>query len=108
MMAKIALATSFSTALYSIDYDGNDSMSDKISDLNRLVFGMVLNFCIGGTVLTLLLIMAYWAIKDGPQQVCESLPKFMGATNRLSWILIACGGYQATNLGLKGRRRGKG
>jgi hypothetical protein len=81
-------------------------VSDRISDLNRLVFGMVLNLCIGGTVLTLLLIMSYWAIKDGPQQVCEALPKFMGATKSLGWILTGCAGYQAVNLGLKRRPSG--
>lgn len=81
-------------------------MRDRVSDLNRLVFGMVLNVSIAGTILTLLFIMAYWAVKDGPQQVCEALPKFMVATKNLGWILSGCAGYQAINLGLKGRRHG--
>jgi hypothetical protein len=81
-------------------------MSDRISDLNRLVFGMVLNLAIGGTVLTLLFIMALWAVRDGPQQVCEALPKFMVATKNLGWILSGCAGYQAVNLGLSRRSHG--
>lgn len=69
-------------------------MSLSISDLNRLIIGVIVNCCFGATFLVLLGLMAYWGVKYPPEQASAAIFAMMPAAGGCGVLLAACTAVQ--------------